>query len=99
MKVVIESEHVNERSGNKNGRNWSMRTQDARLMGEYVAGRIELTLGDNQPAYAVGTYELDLERSIEIGNYGTPMLSRRLHLVPAGAGGKAAVQFPKAMGG
>jgi hypothetical protein len=82
MKVIIENSTVNERSGNKNGRNWTMRTQEARLQSPLLAGRIELTLRDGQQPYSPGEYDLDLEKSLEIGLYGTLMMGRFLHLTP-----------------
>jgi hypothetical protein len=91
MKVIIENSTVNERSGNKNGRNWTMRTQDGRLQSPYLAGRIELTLNDNQPAYQPGEYELDLEKSLEIGSFGSLRVGRQLHLTPV----KGAALFGK----
>jgi hypothetical protein len=91
MKVIIENSTANERSGNKNGRNWTMRTQEARLQSPMLAGRIELTLRDNQAPYVAGEYDLDLEKSLEIGNFGTLMMGRFLHLTPA----KSSSGFPK----
>jgi hypothetical protein len=92
MQVIIESDVVNTRNGtSQRGRPYTIRTQAARLKGEWVAGAIELTLGDTQPPYSLGTYEIDFEKSISIAGFGQPQLSRNLVLLPA----KAPLPFGK----
>lgn len=73
MFITIESNVVKTRDGvsSRTGKPYSMRTQTAFLRGDRVAGEIELLLGSDQAAYALGDYELDLERSITIGNFGS----------------------------
>lgn len=85
MKIVVESKNVDVRSGIKNDRPWKIRTQEARLVGAWVAGRVSLNLRDDQEPYEVGEYELDLERSIDIGAYGAINMSRNPVLVPLSA--------------
>lgn len=81
MKVIIESPETQTRSGKSaNGRDWSMITQSARLVGEYIAGPLELTLGNNQPPYPAGEYDLNLEKSIALTQYGQIQISRNLNL-------------------
>lgn len=81
MKVIIESTETSERSGvSANGRPWTLRSQSARVQSEFLAGPIELTVPDGQPAYVAGEYDLNLEKSIAITQYGQLQMLRRLHL-------------------
>ncbi len=81
MKVIIENPEVQTRSGKSaNGRDWTMTTQHARLVGELLAGPLELTLAANQPPYQVGEYELNLEKSIALSQFGQIQIMRQLDL-------------------
>lgn len=60
IKIVIKDAAVTERSGTKNGRQWHMRTQVAwaQLQSKPYPVEIQITLSDQQPAFAVGEYSL-----------------------------------------
>ena len=78
MLVTIESTKVRENSGEKNGKPWRIREQPAFLRGERVAGEINLILEEGQAPYALGDYELDVERSVKIGRWGRLELYAKL---------------------
>ncbi len=71
IKVIIESEELNERSGTsaRTGKPYRMREQQARLSSPLIAGPFRITLDDSQAAYSVGEYELDFERSLRFGSF------------------------------
>jgi Helix-destabilising protein len=71
--VIIETDSVDQRSGvsSRTGQPYSIRSQPARLKSDLIAGPISITLGDNQPAYPVGDYLLDIERSLTINRFGS----------------------------
>ena len=93
MKVVIENSTVSVRSGSTNGRDWTIRTQSARVVSDLWAGPIEIQLSDGQDPYSPGEYQLDLERSVRIGSFGRLEITRTLHLTAVSK--TASVQFPK----
>lgn len=74
-KIIVETTKVKEIKGNskKDGRPYCLRSQKALYRGERLVGEIEMLLEDDQPPYAEGTYELDLERSLSIGSFGRLM--------------------------
>lgn len=89
MKITIETNIVKTRDGvaSRTGKPYSMRTQAAFLRGDRVAGEIELLLANDQQAYQLGDYEIDLERSVTIGNFGSlrfnPVLKPQVKQQPA----------------
>lgn len=92
LKVSIEPAQalpsaIDTRSGNTNGRDWSIRSQHvwifkpASLYPELYA----ITLPDDVPFYPAGDYLLDLDSMLMPNAYKSPSLSRsvRLQHVPA----------------
>lgn len=73
MKIIVEATEVRTRSGisSKTGKPWQMHEQSALLRGERVMGEIRLDLEAADKPYPVGEYEIDFERSIGIGSYGS----------------------------
>lgn len=77
IKIEIKDSKVTSRSGNKNGRDWSMRTQEAWAHTVSRNGqpnaypeKISITLEENQNAYEVGNYQL-MPASLWVGDYGS----------------------------
>lgn len=71
LNVRVRSLEVSVREGEKNGRKWRMRTQNecfVQLNGE--VRRLPMNLQDEQHAYEIGEYTLDVTPMIEIGRYG-----------------------------
>lgn len=63
FRITIENDAVTERSGEKNGRKWHMRTQVAwcRMPSKPHPVEITITLQDNQAAFPRGEYTLGAE--------------------------------------
>lgn len=81
LKIEVKSEAVNERTGNKNGRDWKIRTQEAYAHIQNRNGtpapypeKILLNLDNGNPnrapqnPYAVGTYYLS-DSSVYVGDF------------------------------
>ena len=84
MKIVVEDTNFVARSGvsSKTGKAWSLREQKIRVMSDYVRGPSRITLADSQEVYPLGEYELDLEKHVQLDNFGNITLSRQLLLTP-----------------
>lgn len=81
LKVIFENSEASSRSGtSRDGRPYTIRSQEARLVGELIAGPITVSLTDTQPPYPPGEYLLDLDKSVRIGQYGSLQISPRLAL-------------------
>lgn len=88
MQVEVTSTHVNERNGTKNGKDWSIRTQqgyafildDGGTLKRYPEA-INIDLKKDQPAYAPGRYVVT-DASFHVGDFGKLSIGR-LSLVPA----------------
>lgn len=76
MKITITSTHVDEKKWEKGDRSGVIRTQEAEAENAYFRQRIRLDLG-KEPAYALGIYELDLERAVSVGDFGDLKLARK----------------------
>lgn len=84
LRIEVKSDAVETRSGtSKNGKPYSIRSQTAYAYTYEQNGnpkpfpeRISLNLEDNQQAYPVGNYALDLEKSIYVGDFGRLSLGR-----------------------
>lgn len=90
MKVTIENTIVNEKPWQKGDRSGVIRTQEAIFETRRMRNVGRLDLPKDQLAYAIGTYEVDLEDNIQINNFGEPSLARRLKLVRQGDAGRKA---------
>lgn len=79
LKVEITSTEVYERSGQKNGRDWQIRTQEAYIhkQGQPYPEKVTLTLQEGQLPYQVGVYTLDLNQCFKVGDYGRIALDDR----------------------
>ena len=71
VKIQVKDPSVTERSGNKAGRAWHMRTQSAwaYLPSKPFPVEVSITLSDSQAAFAAGDYVLD-GRAAWVGKYG-----------------------------
>lgn len=83
--ITINDETVHEKSGVKNGKDWSIREQSAVLEAPDRKQPVRLDLGKNA-AFKKGVYVLDLERNINVSQFGSIQLRRSLELTPAPAG-------------
>lgn len=86
LKVTVESEFVEERKGNKNGKDWAIATQsvwahfvDPTGVPERFPTKIQLTLDNGQKPYRPGEYIIN-PSSFYRGDY--DRLSIRPSLVP-----------------
>lgn len=86
MRVEVLSDRISERRGEKDGKSYCIREQEAFLHqdGQKYPQRIVLSLGDSKPAYAAGMYALAPE-NFYVGRYGQIEVKRHLELVPASA--------------
>lgn len=87
IRIEVKSSEVNSRNGTKNGRDWSMRTQEAWAHTVERSGNVApypqkmiITLERDQAAYPVGNYTLE-PQSLYIGDFsslrlGTPVLKK-----------------------
>lgn len=82
IKIEIKDATVSTRSGNKNGRDWSMRSQEAWAHTVNRAGnlnpypeKLSITLEDDQAPYAPGIYQL-MPASLYVGDFGSLRLGR-----------------------
>lgn len=73
------------KSGTKNGKDWEIREQEAVLEAPDRKQPVRIDLGRNEP-YPVGKYTLDLERNLNISQFGSVQLRRSLELTPMPAG-------------
>lgn len=87
MQIEITSTVINERSGNKNGKDWNIRTQvgyafipDEHNKPQPYPESITIDLKKDQPAYPVGRY-LVSDSSYFVGDYGKLSIGR-LTLAP-----------------
>ncbi len=85
MKMIVESEEVTVRSGtSKAGSPFEIAQQQARVVGEILAGPIEIVLDSKDKPIKIGEYEIDFERSVKFGRFGRLELAARPSLKPIG---------------
>lgn len=83
MRIQIDSNEVQSRTGTNARGPWELRTQVGYAdMGKRYPSEIKLRLKDGQPAYAPGEYEVDLAKSAYVSKYGALALSEELVLTP-----------------
>lgn len=83
IKVKIHDGNAVTRTGNTNGRDWKMRTQDAYLELNGEIRRVSISLSDDQAPFPIGNYYWDPEKSLYFDNRGNLAVSRRFDLVLA----------------
>jgi hypothetical protein len=89
LKVEVDTNqaiNIDERSGNKNGRDWKIRTQSIWVYQPNIKFPIQINflLQEDIPAYPAGEYYLDLDFAVEQGNFQSLNVNtRKLQLVPA----------------
>lgn len=79
-------ENLDQRSGNKNGRDWSMTSQSIWVYepNSRFPLKIQFVLQEGQTSYPAGKYQLDLDRGFAQGGYNSIMLdTRKLSLTPS----------------
>ncbi len=83
IRVLIEDEQINSRSGNKDGAVWTRREQSAYIgNGHAHPARFVINLRDNEKPYPPGTYYLS-PKSFVIGQYNDLNIGRYIVLDPA----------------
>lgn len=82
VKLTIKNEDVSEKNGTKNGKEWSIREQEATLETEDRKQPVRLDLGKSAP-HKAGVYTLDLARNLNVSQFGSIQLRRNLELTPA----------------
>ena len=89
LKVSVDSEYVETRTGNKNGKDWSISTQscwahfvDPAGVAEKFPTKIQLTLDAGQKPYKTGQYFLN-PSSFFRGDFDRLSLRPALHPLPA----------------
>lgn len=91
LRVEIDEKQaidIDERSGNKNGRDWSIRTQSIWMYqpGAKFPIQINFMLPEGVNSYPSGAYTLNLDLAVDQGNFKSLILdTRRLQLVPTGS--------------
>lgn len=91
LKVEIDNnqakpENIEARSGTKNGRDWSMRSQSIWVYkpDQKFPVQINFVLPSDVDLYPAGLYTLDLDSAFDQGNFKSIMLdTRSLVLVPS----------------
>ena len=71
LNVRVRGLEVSVRQGEKNGRKWRIRSQNACFveLNDEIR-RLPMNLQEEQPPYEIGEYTLDVTPMIEIGTYG-----------------------------
>lgn len=82
--ITIANENIEKKSGTKNGKEWSIREQAAVLEAPDRKQPVRLALGNNDP-HKAGTYHLDLNKNLNISQFGSIQLNRNLELTPVPA--------------
>jgi hypothetical protein len=84
MKITVKDEGVKVLQGKsaKTGREYSMRRQQVTVETSDFRMPMQIILADDQRAYPVGEYTLDLDSSVEVNNYGELRFKRRIDLIP-----------------
>lgn len=89
--IIITSIEVTTKSGEKNGKPWEIREQEATIETPYMRNPCKISLDKGQGAYPPGSYEFDPLRALKVSDFGSVQLSRGMKLVPvAKAPAKAA---------
>lgn len=83
MKVIIDSEKVETRTGEGARGRWEIRTQAAWVdLGDKYPQRFRIRVGRDAAAYPVGEYAIDAAGSMFVNRYGSLVLAEELVLVP-----------------
>lgn len=92
MRITITSTAVETKSGTskKTGKPYTVHEQRATAENSRFRMPVRLTLGDDGKPYPEGQYDVDLDASVKIGQYGDFGWERQLVLVPVAASGKRA---------
>lgn len=80
--VTITDETVQEKSGTKNGKDWSIREQGAVIETIDRKQPIRLDLGKSGAPYKAGRYLLKLVANLNISQFGSVQMKRQLVLSP-----------------
>lgn len=79
--IIITDESVKEKNGVKNGKDWSIREQEAIIETLDRRQPVRLDLGKNAP-FKAGKYVLDLVKNLNVSQFGSIQLRRNLELTP-----------------
>lgn len=83
MKIIIDSDRVDTRTGESSKGPWEIRTQMAYAdTGKRYPTEIRIRLPAGKAPYAPGEYAVNMAESIYVSRYGALSLSEQLVLVP-----------------
>lgn len=87
--VTFQSIATATKSGEKNGKPWSITEQDAIIETSVMKNRCKISLGKGQEPYKVGSYTFDPCLLLKVSDYGSIQLGRDLPLSPVAAAVKS----------
>jgi hypothetical protein len=82
-KITFHSDKTTSKSGEKNGKPWTITEQDATIETPFMRMPCKISLNRDQAPYKAGTYEFDVARALKVSDFGSIQLGRDLHLNPA----------------
>ena len=80
--ITITDETVQEKSGTKNGKDWSIREQAGTIETVDRKQPIRLDLGKSGAPYKAGRYLLSLVQNLNVSQFGSVQMKRQLVLSP-----------------
>ncbi len=80
--VTFHSIATTTKSGEKNGKPWSITEQDAVIETANMKNRCKISLEKGQAPYEPGAYTFDPAHLLKVSDYGSIQLARDLPLTP-----------------
>lgn len=80
--VTFSSQATETKSGEKNGKPWSITEQDAIIETSVMKNRCKISLGKGQEPYKVGSYTFDPAVCLKVSDFGSIQLGRDIPLSP-----------------
>lgn len=80
--VTFTSEHTETKTGNKNGKDWSITEQDAIVETPFMKNRCRMSLDKGAGPFKVGRYSFDPCELLKVTDFGSIQLGR-IKLTPA----------------
>lgn len=82
LKAEITEPTATTRTGNSNGRDWKIRSQNILIELNGEKRRIAMNLEDDQAPFPIGHYMIDPEKNLYFDRMGNLAVSRRFDLIP-----------------
>ncbi len=84
--VTFTSEHTETKSGNKNGKDWSITEQDASIETPYMRNRCRVALDKGAEPFKLGRYSFNPLELLKVSDFGSVQMGRlKLSPVPLSA--------------